>query len=66
MRVDRQRVGVEESTRADRRPADGRVFEGGGGQTMSKTMAVCCLPGLVNLGRGDKENGTSWESKNAK
>jgi hypothetical protein len=28
-------------------------------------MAVCCLPGSSNLGRGDKENGTSWASKNA-
>ncbi len=41
-------------------------LKGGGGQTMSKTMAVCCLPGSANLGRGDKENGTSWTSKNAK
>ncbi len=65
MREDRQRVEVGESTCADRRPADGWVFEGGEGQTVLKTMAVSCLPGLANLGRGGKGNGPIWVRKNA-
>jgi hypothetical protein len=51
--------------RADRWLADGRVFEGGEGQTVLKTMVVCCLPGLANQGRGSKGNRPIWVRKNA-
>ncbi len=34
------------------------------GQTISKTMAVCCLPDSANLGRGGKKNGPRWSKKN--
>ncbi len=37
---------------------------GGEGQTVLKTMAVCCLSGLANLRRSSKKNGQRWSNKN--
>jgi hypothetical protein len=77
-REDGQWVEVEEGARADRWSVDGQghgvevawfgswgvLRRVGEGQTLLKTMAVCCLPGLANMRKGGKENRPIWARKN--